>query len=818
MPGAPPLAHPSQPTFSSGELSPEMYSRIDLAKYSTGLRTGRNVFVRPQGGVSNRSGLRMVAQAKYPYATHSCRMIPFDVSDTQSYMLEVGHQYIRCYVNGAQIQMVGAAGWVTGTVYAAGNFVTQSGIQYYCLLPHMSGTFATDLAAGRWIAQNIFEIPTPYDSADLPLIKYVQSASNLYLAHPNYAPMTLIRTTDTNWTLAAFPFANGPFMDENATAITITPSVPANTLTASAPLFNANHLSSLWKVNARVPAQYRSTNFSATLTNYIDPISVSSAHDFNISTSGTWTGSFKIQRTTDGGVTWLDTSQVFSSSSDANFNVNGDAAEMCLLRIFVISVTAGTLKITLSSNAFIIPVIYQVFSVPSSTVVGIALTVPSQIPFGIASNATGVVWTTTEWFEGAWSTYRGWPSAVTFYQDRLGWASTPANPLGSWWSQTGNYVDYGISDPLVDSDSISFNMPTRKLNQCQHLLPMFQVLALTSSGEISIGAGGSGDFTPTSLSVLPQTYHGAAPCPPVLINNEAVFIQARSSQVRSIQYQYFTNIFNGEILNLMATHLFDGYSITDMCYAESPNSTIFTVRSDGILLCFTYLKEQQVLGWTHWDTNGSFESCAVIPNGTYDELWVVVNRPFGTFIERLAQRLPTTDTKDQFHVDCGIDYSGAPTTGISGLDYLEGQSVMVLGDGNVMGPFVVSSGSITLGKAVSLAHIGLSYTCDAESLNIELPSQDGTSQGRRQRVAAVTLRFVNSLGGKVGQVSTNLHAINPNPVLPHLATYMPLFSGDYPKIPLPGDWTNNGRWFFRQTDPLPFTLTGAFPIIEAGNI
>jgi hypothetical protein len=757
--------HSIQPSFSGGEFSPEMYSRVDLAKYATGLKTARNGFVHPQGGFSNRSGFRFVAKAKY--SDKKCRLIPFEFSDTQSYMLEFGHLYVRFYVNGGQILFGG--------------------------LP--------------------YEIATPYTESDLPLIKYVQSADTVYLAHPGHAPQTLVRHADTNWVLSDFPFVNGPFMQENTGPITnsfgqifIGPDAGKWEILASAPLFDPLQVGARWRIDYDLPAQSWAASFAAPGTGNI----IATSGDFNISTTGTWTGTFWIEKSTDG-VHWTAVSQSFVSHNDFNVNTNGNAGEACQLRVNVSVLSAGTLNITLSAQAFNYSVILKIKTFVNSTQV---FTDPAPQPIGLASGLGALV---TTWFEGAWSSLRGWPSAVTFYQDRLGWASTPAQPQAAWWSKTGNYVDYGISSPLVDSDAISVNMPTRKLNAVQHLLPMTVVLALTSSGEISIGPGGNGDFTPTSIDLRPQTYHGSAGVPPVIVGNQAIFVQARSTIVRNISYQYFTNIFIGDNLSLISNHLFTNYSLVDMTYCESPDSLIFAVRSDGVLLCFTYLPEQQVMAWTHWDTAGSFESCAVIPATSYDELWVVVNRANGRFIERLAQRMPTFDTKDQFHVDCGIDYSGAPTTGISGLDHLNGQPVMVLADGNVQGPFTVVAGSITLTVAASLAHIGLAYTSDLETLNIERAGQDGTSQDRRTRVTAVTMRFYNSLGGYIGPSASKLHPIIPSPPS-SLGSYRPLFTGDVPKISITPDWQSNGRIFFRQTDPLPFTLTGVFPANESGNL
>lgn len=757
--------HEIAPTFAGGELTPAMYSRVDMAKYKTALRTGRNGFVKPQGGFYGRTGFRYVAATKF--SNRKCRLIEFEFSSTQSYMLEVGHLYIRFYTNGGQIMFGG--------------------------LP--------------------YEIATPYQESELPLLKWTESANTMYFAHPNHRPQVLVRVSDTNWTLSDFIFRNGPYMLENSdptSAMTLTPS-PAPPLTvqgnlhSSAAIFLPGHVGSWFKAIA--------TNNGTSATQSVGtpgntgPSGVMSFKQWKVATTGTWDGTIEIRVTiTGGGQRVIAT---LTSHSDANYNTFGDLPYDVPVPVSAIAfLNSGTVNITLSADAFTFGYDLQIFQVISATD---AAVVPS-----VDSGFALLNFTTIEWSEGSWSSVRGWPSVVSFYQDRLGWAATLAEPVALWLSQDGDYANYGVSDPLVDSDGISTNLPSRKFNGINNLIQLRKFVALSSSGEFSIGPGSSGVLAPTSIDQRQEGFRGCSTVNPIVIGYQGIYIQPRGTVVRNISFQFYTDTMAGDHLSLMANHLFENYTILDMTYCQEPDSLAYLVRSDGQLLVLTYLVEQQVIGWTHFDTNGSFESCASIPTSNYDELWVVVNRPFGRFIERLAQPLPTTNVVDQFHVDCGIDYNGAPTTGISGLDHLNGQSVMVLGDGTVQGPFIVTGGSITLPTAVSIAHIGLSYTVDLETLNVELVGQDGTSQGRRQRVAQLTVRFLNSLGGYWGPSATKLHPIVPAPP-PSLGSPRPLFSGDQ-KAPITPDWKTNGRVFLRQTDPLPFNVTGLFPVVESGNL
>ena len=194
----PPLTHHPINTFASGELTPALHARTDIAKYFSGLKTARNVNIMAQGGARNRPGTYFVAAAGD--SAHKVRNIPFVYSTGQAYNLEFGQGYIRFFTADAPVVASSTVTtWLTATAYAVGNFVSNGGSNYYCLVAHTSGTFATDLAAGNWVLQTAYQIPTPYLSAEIFDLKVTQSADTLYICHPLHAPMTLVRNLNDDW-------------------------------------------------------------------------------------------------------------------------------------------------------------------------------------------------------------------------------------------------------------------------------------------------------------------------------------------------------------------------------------------------------------------------------------------------------------------------------------------------------------------------------------------------------------------------------------------------------------------------------------------
>jgi hypothetical protein len=242
-------ASPLKDSFNAGEMSPLMAARVRIDKYANALKTCENMIPLVQGGVTRRPGTMFVDEVKT--SSLNTRLIPFEFSVTQAYVIELGNQYLRFYKDRGQIQTSGVSAWVTGTVYAVGALVTNTGTTYYCKTAHTAGaTFAGD--AANWYAQTgtIYEIPTPYLTADIPKLKFTQSADVLYITHPSYEPRKLSRTGHTTWTLTVIEFIDGPYLATNTTTTTITPSATTGsvTLTASAATFVSTDVGRLVRI------------------------------------------------------------------------------------------------------------------------------------------------------------------------------------------------------------------------------------------------------------------------------------------------------------------------------------------------------------------------------------------------------------------------------------------------------------------------------------------------------------------------------------------------------------------------------------------
>ena len=179
--------------FQSGELSPRLEGRIDLQKYQSGVQQLTNMLVFPQGGATRRPGTYYAGSSK---SNGKVRLIPFEFSDEQAYIIELGANYMRFYTDG-------------GLLVSGGSAV---------------------------------EVVTPYSVTEIFELTYTQSADVIYFAHKDHEPAKLTRTTATSFTFQDIDFVDGPWLDENTTDITLYASAATGsvTITASAALFTSD--------------------------------------------------------------------------------------------------------------------------------------------------------------------------------------------------------------------------------------------------------------------------------------------------------------------------------------------------------------------------------------------------------------------------------------------------------------------------------------------------------------------------------------------------------------------------------------------------
>lgn len=256
-----------------------------------------------------------------------------------------------------------------------------------------------------------------------------------------------------------------------------------------------------------------------------------------------------------------------------------------------------------------------------------------------------------------------YPSCVTYVQQRRAFGNTNNDTEKVWASRSGLPVNMTISSPLQDDDAVTFVVRGKTVNSIQHMVELTKPIVFTNGAEWVIDGDASGIIVPGGVNPRIQSYHGSGSLPPIVVGSNALFVQARGNIVRDLKYEFVSDQFAGNDLGIFSSHLLKGHTIDDWAYAENPESIVWLVRDDGILLGLTYVREHQVSAWHRHDTytlagQSLIESAIAIPEGTEDAVYLVVNRTINgstvRYVERMHSRRVSDIESDAFFVDSGL--------------------------------------------------------------------------------------------------------------------------------------------------------------------
>ena len=372
---------------------------------------------------------------------------------------------------------------------------------------------------------------------------------------------------------------------------------------------------------------------------------------------------------------------------------------------------------------------------------------PSHAPRKL-TRASDISWTlATLTFTSAPADFAGgagdYPRCVTFFEERLYWAGTNNKPQTIWASKSGDFLNMNQGTGL-DDESLAFTLATDDVNVIRWMKASDVLLVGTVGGEFKLHGSGN-PVTPSNVRVVQETKYGSSTVTPVTSGRAVLFNQRATKKIRQMIFDLNVEGFVAPDLTILAEDITGG-GLTHMAYQQEPDSIVWAVREDGVLLGLTYQRDQQVVAWHQHPVGGTdteVESVAVIPSadGKSDELWISVKRTINSATVRYIEYLDST-----INVDSGLTYSGGATSTLSGLTHLEGETVQVVGDGAVMSDAVVSSGSISLSESVTSASVGLQYITELVTLPPELPQADGASFGKKKSWNRIILNLYQTLG------------------------------------------------------------------------
>ena len=752
-----------QPSFAGGEVSSEISSRVDLAKRAVAVEKAENFTVRVEGGMESRAGQRFIAQAKGAQV----RLLPFEYNSEQTFVLEMGEQYIRFHSQGGQI--VEAAKTITGctstTITATAHGYT-TGQEVYLTglggITNLNGrnvivtvatvnTFTVSTLEGTAItitgtytsggtAQRVYTVTSPYTAAQLFDVSYAQSGDVLTMCHPSHPPYELVRITNTSWTMLKVSFGSEAMVpsnlaltsnyDEeyetwdfkgenpvrlnrgdghglttgsevtvlangstNSFVLAVAAASPHRVTAISSTSIQLDGYDAVGETNVTASAilrvtgdaiRYKVTSVAAgtnlesrsALTNPSYSISgISKANPAVITLSGAGVTDEliygdEIYVSGVGGMTEMNGRRfaILRRISATQYELMTLAREPLNSSGYTTYTSGGTVKLaqyvaartaqkfdyTLSWDTVDGAIGYNIYrsTVGAYVFIGTTSTTDFRDEF-IDDDSLETVPQSFDPFEEGANYY---PSTTGFFQQRQIYANSVTFPSRFWMTQAGTFYTFSAATPLRDDDSIVATISANRINEIRHILPLSDLLFLTSGGEYRIKGSTDEPFKPSTVSIKPQSFYGSTALRPIVAGDVGLFMSLGQA-VREIAYDFASDKFSGMDLTVLARHLFDYNDVIDWAFAPSPYSTIWCVRDDGICLVLTYKKEQEVYAWTRATTYGKYKSVTVVREGDHDVVYFAVERVISgvtkVFIERLDERM-FQELPDAFCVDAGL--------------------------------------------------------------------------------------------------------------------------------------------------------------------
>lgn len=439
---------------------------------------------------------------------------------------------------------------------------------------------------------------------------------------------------------------------------------------------------------------------------------------------------------------------------------------------------------------------------------------------------------TSEWRLGRWSDTTVYPNAVSFYQDRLCFASGADQSIDL--SVTGDYVNFSPTkdvdgEHIITPDSaISITLNARRINEIQWLIDNEKgLVAGSTENEWIVRASNLGEsVTPSNIQATRISGNGNCAIPPEFSNVDILFVDGSRKKLHQLDYSFTGDKFITPDLTTFNSSIAEN-GFTEITYQKKDIRVMWGCTYDGLLVGITYTPEQEVFAWhrhiiggysDQLGTKAKVESVSISSreDNLTDELYMIVQRWVNgrivRYVECQEQRYDNNFTalEDAILFDSNFTYKGEPTEEIAGLDHLEGQTVSVLADGAKHIDVIVEDGKINLTSLASTVQIGLKSKAEIITQRLEGGTALGTSQGRRKQISQLILRVKETLDIQYGIKSHDnlIQSVSDRmPIDKIMGTAPVLYTGDINlKFPSGLDKKGGGQFVVSCDGGFPATI------------
>lgn len=652
------------------------------------------------------------------------------------------------------------------------------------------------------------ELPTPWPDSVLPLIRMDQSADVLFVACKGYQQRRIERRAPHSWSMVLYEPDTPPFRPTNTTQITLDlqpvflPNQGDRTLTASKPLFRPSNVGSVYRI--RSLGQFIVKNISTDNT-FTDPIRITGIgeqREFSLTINGTvpmFVATFTLQYSVGAPGSWNDVDD-YDDETSINYN-DGFDNQVIYYRLGIkpgFYTSGGPVRVSLTSFSGSVTGIARVTSYTSPTVVNAIL---------IRSVGAGFP-ETSDWDESLWSDRRGWPSAVAIYESRLWWPGKQYN-VGSVTDDFSNFDNEteGDAGPIIRS------IGSGPIDDATWMLPLSRLLLGTEGAEYSVRSNNFDEpVTPSNYNVKVASTQGSAPINAVRVDKSGIYVQSGLERVYLLQFAADAADYSSEDLTTFVPDLHSA-GITHVAVQRKPDTRVHVLRADGTAAVLVFDRLENVTAWIELETDGAIEDAVVFPGTAEDRVVYVVRRTIDgatvRYREVWALESECQGGTLNKQADSFLLYSGAATATITGLDHLEGESVVVWGNGKDLGSYTVASGSIAgLPETVTSAVVGLTYRARFKSAKQAFAAALGSALNRVKRAPQIGLILKNThaQGLRYGPDFDTLDELPLEEEAEAVDSDLIWDSYDKDYIEFPGDWETDQRICLEANAPRPATV------------
>lgn len=697
-----------------------------------------------------------------------------------------------------------------GTGYHSLSFTPTTGTAYIQLVK--TGTGSALVRKAKIESYGIMRVDVPYTVDDLQYLRKEQSGDVLFVACKNRQQMKIERRSETSWSAVYYEPSSGPFRPINNTAVTMQSTVlnGDGLLNSSQPFFKTAHVGALFKLDSLGQA------VSATLIDeeqYSNPIRVTGVGTtrlFNYAISGTFVGTVTLQRSIGDIGAWED---VVSYTAPVSTSLNdGFDNQIIYYRLGIKSgnYTSGTVNVSINYAIGSISGVARVTNYVSETQVGIVV----LTDFGSTSS-------TLNWYEGEWSDYRGWPSAVALYESRLWWAGKDKN----WGSVVDSFENFD-DDVVGDSGPISRSIGSGPVDTVNWILPLQRLILGGQGAEHSVRSSSFDEpLTPTNYNLKQCSTQGSSNVPGLKIDSTGIFVGRTRTRV-------FEMTFGGDPgsgydygtvdMSLLCPEICEP-GVIATAIQRKPDTRVHCVLDDGTAAILVYDHVENIRCWIKISPGDidqeQIVDVVVLPEGVEDAVYYVVKSGSTHYLVKNAYESECQGGTLNLQADMFVKYSGTPISTLTGLSHLEGREVVVWADGKARANKTVSGGQISLGASYSNVVAGLWYEARYKSTKLAYAAQNGTALCQRKRVTqlGIILHNTHPLGLKFGP---DYDTLDPLPGVEREQTVDPdEIYGTYDEdaIEFPGEWDTDSRVCLYTQAPFPTTVLAMVVTVQTNE-